>query len=149
MAGGVLVLNADLGVLHTVSLRHAIRMLIREVAEVHEAADELFGDFIKPVSIRLVRYVNTVWRYNKSPKWSKNGVLLRDKHSCAFCAGKADTIDHVKPRAQGGTNRWDNTVAACSPCNNRKGNRTPEEAGMKLLITPKVPRWSDLYRSRS
>lgn len=147
--GGVIVFNADLGVLHTVSLKHSIRMILRGVAEIHEASDEFFGDFIKPISIRLVRYVNTVWRYNKSPKWSKNGVLLRDKHTCAFCSGKADTIDHVKPRAQGGTNRWDNTVAACSPCNNRKGNRTPEEAGMKLFVTPKVPRWSDLYRSRS
>lgn len=146
MAGGVLVLNADLGVLHTVSLKHAVRMLIREVAEVHEAADEFFGQFIKPKSIRLVRYINTVWRYNKTPKWSKNGVMLRDKHTCAFCAGKATTIDHVIPRSRGGTNRWDNTVAACSPCNGRKGNRTPEEAGMKMLFTPKMPKWSELYR---
>lgn len=148
MAGGVLVLNADLTLLHVVSLKHAVRMIIRQIAEVHEDAGEFFGSFIKPRSVRLVRYINTSWRYNKSPKWSKNGVMMRDKHSCAFCAGKATTVDHVKPRAQGGTNRWDNTVAACSPCNNKKGNRTPEEAGMKLLVTPKVPRWSELYKAK-
>ena len=146
MAGGVIVLNADLGVLHTVSLKHAIRMLIREVAEVHESADEFFGDFIKPKSIRLVKYINTVWRYAKSPKWSKNGVMARDSHKCAFCGGKAATIDHVLPRSRGGKNRWDNTVAACSPCNNKKGCRTPEEAGMKLLVVPRIPKWSELYR---
>lgn len=143
---GVVVLNADLVPLHSVSLQHAVRMLLRQVAEVHEDAGEFFGDFIKPKSIRLVKYISTVWRYNKTPKWSKNGVMARDKHSCAFCGGKATTIDHVIPRSRGGTNRWDNTVAACSPCNGKKGNRTPEEAGMKLLVTPKMPRWSDLYR---
>lgn len=146
MAGGVLVLNADLGVLHTVSLKHAIRQLVRGVAEVHEATDEFFGTFVKPKSIRLVKYIATHWRYNKTPKWSKNGVMLRDNHTCAFCGGKATTIDHVIPRSRGGTNRWDNTVAACSPCNGRKGNRTPEEAGMKLHVTPKMPKWSELYR---
>jgi hypothetical protein len=143
----VTVLNADLTVLHTVSLNHAVRMIVRNVAEVHEAADEFIGVFIRPISVRLLKYVVTTWRYQRQPKWSKSGVLRRDNFMCAFCGGgKATTIDHIIPRAQGGKNTWKNTVAACSPCNNKKRDRTPEQAGMPLLIKPRVPEWTDLYK---
>lgn len=145
----VMVLNADYEVLHTVSLNHAIRMIVRGVAEVHEAADEFIGAFIRPVSVRLLKYVVTTWRYQRPPKWSKSGVLRRDKHICAFCSGKATTIDHVMPRSRGGKNGWTNTVAACSPCNNKKRDRTPEEAHMPLRFTPETPKWSDLYTRAS
>lgn len=142
----VMVLNADLELLHSVSLQHAVRMIVRGVAEVHEAADEFIGVFIRPISVRLLKYINTTWRYQRQPKWSKSGVLKRDSYVCAFCSGKATTIDHVMPRSKGGKNTWKNTVAACSPCNNKKRDRTPEEAKMPLLITPKVPAWTDLYK---
>jgi len=148
MSGNVTVLNADLQVLHTVSLNHAIRMIVRGVAEVHEAADELIGVFIRPISVRLLRYVVTTWRYQRQPKWSKSGVLRRDKYVCAFCNGRANTIDHVIPRSKGGKNSWKNTVAACSPCNNKKRDRTPDEARMPLLFAPRVPEWTDLYNRK-
>lgn len=142
----VTVLNADLTVLHTVSLNHAIRMIVRNVAEVHEAADEFMGMFLRPISVRLLKYVVTTWRYQRQPKWSKPGVLRRDDYKCAFCSGKATTIDHILPRAHGGKNGWKNTVAACSPCNNKKRDRTPEQANMPLLFKPRVPEWTDLYK---
>lgn len=148
MTGSVTVLNADLTVLHTVSLAHSIRMIVRGVAEVHESAEEFIGTFIRPVSVRLLKYVVTTWRYQRQPKWSKSGVLRRDDYRCAFCGGKASTIDHVKPRSHGGKNTWKNTVAACSPCNNRKADRTPEQANMPLLIKPAVPEWTDIYAKR-
>lgn len=141
----VTVLNADCEILHTVTLKHAIRMIVRGVAEVYEAADEFLGNFIKPISVRLLKYVVTTWRYQRQPKWSKAGVLRRDKYVCAFCKGKATTIDHVIPRSKGGKNTWKNTIAACSPCNNRKRDRTPIEANMPLLFDPKIPDWSMLY----
>lgn len=147
MTSSVMVLNADLTLLHTVSLNHAVRMLVRGVAEVYEAADEFVGIFIKPVSVRLLKYVVTTWRYQRQPKWSKNGVLRRDGFLCSFCGKKAATIDHVLPRSQGGKNTWKNTVAACSPCNNKKADRTPEQAKMPLLTKPRVPSWSDLFTS--
>jgi 5-methylcytosine-specific restriction endonuclease McrA len=149
MSGSVTVLNADYEVLHTVSLNHAIRMIVRGVAEVYEAADEFIGIFIRPVSVRLLKYVVTTWRYQRQPKWSKGGVLRRDRWVCAFCSGKASTIDHVMPRSKGGKNTWDNTVAACSPCNNKKANRTPQEAKMPLRFNPGVPKWTDLYNRKS
>jgi hypothetical protein len=62
------------------------------------------------------------------------GILKRDHHVCQYddCKNKATTIDHVLPRAQGGLTAWNNLVGCCFECNQRKGNRTPEQAGMKL-----------------
>jgi 5-methylcytosine-specific restriction endonuclease McrA len=139
----VLVLNADFGPLQRVSLRHAIRMLFRQVAVVHECQpDRQIGVYPMPTVVRLVSYVVTRWRHSRGPAWSRAGVLARDRHTCAFCGGAASTVDHVLPRSRGGGNEWLNTVAACGRCNNRKGDRTPTEARMPLRFTPYAPSWS-------
>jgi 5-methylcytosine-specific restriction endonuclease McrA len=141
----VLVLNADLGPLHRVSLRHAVRMLCRQVAEVHEARpDAVIGIYPVPTVVRLVAYVVTRWRHSRGPGWSRAGVLVRDGRTCAYCGRSASTIDHVLPRSRGGGNTWLNTVAACSGCNQRKGDRTPSEARMPLRTAPSVPTWAAL-----
>jgi 5-methylcytosine-specific restriction endonuclease McrA len=146
MTGNVTVYNADgVTVLHTVTIQHAVRMIVRGVAEVLEESDQLIGNFIRPISVRLLKYIPLKWRYQRQPKWSKSGVLKRDRYICTFCGGKAATIDHVLPRSQGGKNSWKNTIAACSPCNNKKADRTPEQAHMPLRFFPRVPDWSDLY----
>jgi 5-methylcytosine-specific restriction endonuclease McrA len=138
----VLVLNADFGPLHRVSLRHAIRMLFRQVAVVHEAQpDSRMGVYPIPTVVRLVSYVVTRWRHSRGPSWSRAGVLARDNRICGYCGKPASTIDHVLPRSRGGANEWTNTVAACGRCNNRKGSRTPVEARMPLLIKPFAPSW--------
>ncbi len=143
----VLVLNADLGPLHRVSVRHAIRMLCREVAVIHEAdLDRYLGVFPLPRVVRLVRYIVTKWRYTSSPAWSRSGVLVRDGHRCGYCGGTATTVDHVLPRSRGGRNTWSNTVAACGGCNQRKGDRTPAEAGMTLRVSPHAPTWAALVQ---
>jgi len=141
----VLVLNADLGPLHRVSVRHAIRMLCREVAVVHEAEPDIrFGVFPLPKVVRLVHYVVTRWRFSSGPAWSRQGVRVRDRDRCAYCGGHATTIDHVLPRSRGGKNSWLNTVAACGSCNQRKGDRTPAEAGLRLRAEPFAPSWAGL-----
>jgi 5-methylcytosine-specific restriction endonuclease McrA len=143
----VLVLNADLGPLHRVSLRHAIRMLCRQVAVVHEAEPDIrLGVFPKPTVVRLVQYIVTKWRYASGPAWSRNGVHHRDNARCGYCSGPATTIDHILPRSRGGKNSWSNTVAACGGCNQRKGDRTPIEAGMRLRLEPVAPSWAVLSR---
>lgn len=72
--------------------------------------------------------------------YSRVGVLLRDRGRCAYCGrAAATTMDHVLPRSRGGATSWANAVAACEPCNARKGDRTPEEAGMPLRWDPFVP----------
>jgi 5-methylcytosine-specific restriction endonuclease McrA len=143
----VLVLNADLGPLHRVSLRHAVRMLFRQVAVVHEAEPDIrIGVFPVPKVVRLVRYVVTRWRYTAGPAWSRPGVLVRDERRCGYCGGAATTVDHVLPRSRGGKNTWRNTVAACGGCNQRKGDRTPAEARMPLRVTPTAPSWAALAK---
>ncbi|MEU7927239.1 HNH endonuclease [Micromonospora sp. NPDC049801] len=143
----VLVVNADLGPLHRVTVQHAVRMLCRRVAEIHEAEpDRLIGVFPLPRVVRLVRYVVTRWRFNSGPAWSRAGVLRRDDHCCAYCDGPASTIDHILPRSRGGRNTWRNTTAACYGCNQRKGDRTPAEAGMPLRREPVNPGWASLAR---
>jgi 5-methylcytosine-specific restriction endonuclease McrA len=143
----VLVINADLGPLHRVSLRHAVRMLVRRVAEIHEAEpDQLIGVYPMPRVVRLVRYVVTRWRFNAGPAWSRAGVLRRDGGCCGYCGGHATTVDHILPRSRGGRNTWLNTIAACGGCNQRKGDRTPGEAGMLLRHEPTAPSWAALTR---
>jgi 5-methylcytosine-specific restriction endonuclease McrA len=143
----VIVLNASYEPLQTVSIQHAIRMLVREVAVVEEAHGErTIGPFPVPRVLRLVRYVVTHWRYTAGRmKYSKHGVLRRDKFRCAYCGlDNADTMDHVQPRSRGGRTEWLNAVAAHAACNERKGNRTPAEAGMPLLWQPWVPTRAEL-----
>jgi 5-methylcytosine-specific restriction endonuclease McrA len=148
---GVLVLNASMEPLHTVSVPHAVRMLVRKVAEIHEAeTNTTFGHYPLPKVVRLVRYVVMRWRYRHPPRWSRRGVLQRDGHRCAYCGRPADTIDHITPLSRGGARTsWLNTVACCGggprSCNARKGDRLPAEAGMRLRSTPHVPTWSELH----
>lgn len=134
----VLVLNASYEPLQRVSLRHAIKMLVREVAVVEEEAGGSFGPFPVPKVLRLVRYVVTTWRRQRGHLCTKSAIKARDQR-CAYCGGSAETVDHIVPRSRGGGLTWENAVAACLRCNHRKADRTPKEAGMRLLITPGPP----------
>lgn len=136
--GDVLVLNASYEPLQRVSLRHAIRMLVREVAVIEESHDGTFGPFPRPKVLRLVRYVVVRWRHRRAQSCTKSAIKARDR-ACAYCGGLAETVDHIVPRSRGGKLTWENAVAACLRCNHRKGNRTPAEAGMTLLVTPLRP----------
>ena len=134
----VLVLNASYEPLQHVSVRHAIKMLVRRVAVVEEATDQDFGPFKVPKVLRLVRYVVMRWAHGRTRMCTKAAIKARDK-MCAYCGGVAETVDHVVPRSRGGTLSWENAVAACLRCNHRKADRTPAEAGMTLLLTPAAP----------
>ena len=78
--------------------------------------------------------------YKQVPLTRRN-VLQRDGHICQYCgfAGEPLSIDHVLPRSRGGGDVWENVTTACLPCNVRKGNRTPREAGMALRREPRRP----------
>lgn len=140
----VLILNASYEPLGGVSVRHAIGMLVREVAVVEEAVEgQMFGPYPRPRVVRLLRYVAAKWLHRPAG-WSKRAVLTRDRHRCAYCAGRATTVDHVVPMSRGGGSTWLNTVASCSPCNNRKGDRLLSETSLRLAWQPWVPRHADL-----
>lgn len=81
--------------------------------------------------------------------FSRQNLFLRDKFTCQYCGKllknpKERTIDHVIPKSRGGKTIWSNVVLCCKKCNLKKGDKTPEEAGLKLLKTPKAPRWQAL-----
>ena len=78
-------------------------------------------------------------------------LFLRDKFACQYCGTpKHLTFDHVKPRRLGGRTTWENIATACAPCNLRKGGRTPEQAGMRLLTMPIRPTsWQLQERGRA
>lgn len=84
-----------------------------------------------------------VRNFDRPPTLTKEMLLARDRYLCAYCAQKfrASQLDleHITPKSRGGADSWMNLVAACKACNNRKANRTPEEAGMKLHYVPYVP----------
>lgn len=139
----ILVINAGYEPLHTVTLNHAIKMLVRQVAVIEEHTGETYGEFPKPKVLRLTRYVHIRWR-NTNPVWSKQKILQRDNYTCGYCSKKATTIDHIKPVSKGGESSFSNTVAACFKCNSRKGNDYPENKGMKLRTQPHTPTWIDI-----
>ncbi len=98
--------------------------------------------FPAPSVVRLLRKIR-----HRSPqvRLSRDNVYQRDGYRCQYCgvtfeAGEL-TLDHVVPRCQGGKTSWGNVVAACVPCNRRKGRDLPDEAGMPLLTAPRRPRW--------
>ena len=140
----VLILNAGYEPLHRVSIQHAIRMLVREVAVVEESIDDkTIGHFPFPLVLRLVRYVKLNWR-SSTPKWSKRRLLERDHYCCGYCGKQATTVDHVIPRVDGGETTWLNTVSACLRCNGKKGSSSIEKSGMKLTKQPFKPTWKDI-----
>lgn len=133
----------------TISLHDAIRLLYLEKAEIVEAhADEYIrsatGEMIWPMPkiMRVVRRVKLgLDKMHGPPQVSKRGILGRDSHLCAYCGTYgANTVDHVIPQSKGGRSSWMNLVAACKECNNKKRDRTPEEAGMPLKVTPFAPK---------
>jgi 5-methylcytosine-specific restriction endonuclease McrA len=138
-----LVLNASFEPLHAVAVTRAVHLVIDGRATVVEedSSRPLRSErlaFGRPLVIQLVRQAPVPYRAGAG--FSKRAVLRRDAHRCAYCGRAADSVDHVTPRCQGGGDAWENTVAACRPCNQRKAGRTPEQAGMRLLTRPSVPR---------
>jgi hypothetical protein len=77
------------------------------------------------------------------PKLKNDYLYRRDGHICCYCGEKFSennlTMDHVVPQSRDGSTTWENLVSACFPCNNAKGNRTPEEAKMPMLYKPFLP----------
>lgn len=95
-------------------------------------------EFVLPSVIRLNNYIS---RPFKKVILTRKNILRRDGYKCAYC-GRSDlplTIDHVRPKSRGGEDDWTNLITACLPCNNKKGDRTPEEANMILRIRPFKP----------
>ena len=130
----VLVLNASYEPLSIVSFRRATCLVLDDKAEIieHDGSVLRSPSVTLPVpSVVRLRYMVRVAR-RRQAVLSRRAVFARDDHTCQYCGGPADSIDHVLPRSRGGGHDWENLVAACRRCNLAKRDRTPEEAGMRL-----------------
>ena len=142
MNGHVLVLNQDYCALTVCSVERAIILVLLHKAELVEASNSRVirspsTHLPWPSIVRLKAYVSVPY---KRIMLSRKNVLRRDRFRCQYCSGRDKlTIDHVVPKSRGGRDTWENLVAACTRCNNKKGSRTPEEANMRLLRKPFRP----------
>ncbi len=139
----VLVLNQSYEPLNLCRTRRAVVLIFRGKAEVLENSRGEIHSAHRAFQIpSVIRLVYMVRRPRHQKKLSRLEVFNRDQYTCQYCGRQTKelTLDHVIPRRWGGQHVWDNVVSACIPCNRRKGGRTPDEAGMKLLRQPRSPR---------
>ena len=141
----VLVVNFDNSPLSVATLRRAVRLLLSGKAKAVETSPEVVrstGGFSMPMPT-VIRMLYYVVRKPAEVKLTKANVLFRDGYQCAYCGVRGSresmTVDHVTPRAKGGTTTWKNLVTACSRCNAKKADRTLVQAGMPLLYKPRRP----------
>jgi 5-methylcytosine-specific restriction endonuclease McrA len=138
----VLVLNATYEPINVTAVRRAVVLVLKGVA----TTEEEDGSYVR--SSRLTVRIPSVIRlteFRRIPHQkralSRKNILLRDRYTCQFCGRVLPahelTLDHVVPRSRGGHTDWDNLVACCHDCNNLKGDRLPEEAGLALLRSPR------------
>jgi len=138
----VLLLNQNYEPLTVCNAKKAIILVYLGKAEIIEKDSgwlhSVSARFPIPSVIRLVRYIRAP---RKRILLNRKNLLIRDQYTCQYCGKKRLplTIDHVIPKQYGGRDSWENLVVACLPCNNRKANRTPEQAGMRLISKPKRP----------
>jgi 5-methylcytosine-specific restriction endonuclease McrA len=139
----VLLLNASYEPLSLVTAPKALTLVWRRVAEVIEkdhgrVLRTTRFVFDVPSVIRLTHYIDIRTRQNRATH--RHRILARDKYRCQYCGRRGTafelTLDHILPRSRGGKTLAENLCAACRECNNRKGDRTPEEARMPLLTNP-------------
>jgi 5-methylcytosine-specific restriction endonuclease McrA len=146
----VLVLNASYEPIHVCAARRALVLVLKGIASAeehtHVTLHSTRHSLRLPSVIRLLEYRRIP---HQARALSRKNILMRDRYTCQYCLRGGSsaqlTLDHVIPRSRGGDSTWENLVACCHQCNNRKGNRTPEEAGMKLV---RQPRPFSLHTSR-
>ncbi len=168
----VLVLNKYYQAIHIITLQKAIcflvkgnAMIITEDWTIHNFDEWIKiskfyypngndNKFIRSPSLRILVF-DAIFLPNNEvlPKnevlFTRRNLFLRDNFTCQYCGKKLTnpkerTIDHIIPKSRGGRTIWSNVVLCCKKCNLKKGNKTPEEAGLKLLKHPKPPKWQAL-----
>ena len=149
-----LLLDRNYMALSIVPWRKAIKLMVKGKAEAVQGSDTVKqvtyarDTFEVPSIIRLVNGIP--WRAHIGRiKFSRRNLIIRDSHQCQYCGrrvSKTGTIDHVIPKSRGGKTDFANCVLSCGECNNYKANKTPEEAGMRLMKPPKKPTFMSLYK---
>jgi len=166
MSTDVLVLNRQFYAIQIASWRRALTLLYLDHAQVVDEEYQTYdfenwrdlsqtmrnspAGFISTPSFRLaLPEVIALRVYEKMPlsevKFTRRNIYEHYGHRCCYCGVKYSTselnLDHVIPRSRGGSTNWSNIVTSCVPCNLKKGNRLPKEAGLKLRLQPSKPKW--------
>lgn len=138
----VLLLNSDFEPLNVCNVRRAMSLIMLGKAEIlhhHEEPILTSRGPVRAPSIVKMRY--HVRRPLPQLRLSRHSILARDDYTCQYCGTRSRdlTIDHVIPRWMGGPHTWENLVACCRRCNLKKGDKTPQQARMKLARPPRRP----------
>jgi 5-methylcytosine-specific restriction endonuclease McrA len=131
-----LVLNGSYEPIRIIPIRRAMVMISKGTATIEVSTNiQVHKYFCAPSVIRLMHYRRVPSRLQIV---SRRNIIIRDSGMCMYCGKKTLnlTLDHIIPRSKGGSNSWDNLVACCPEDNRRKGDKTLEEAGMKLIHKP-------------
>jgi 5-methylcytosine-specific restriction endonuclease McrA len=148
LSSPVLVLNANFEPIHVCNVRRAIGLIMDEKANLimngRGHIRTVRTDYPCPSIIRLSYMVR---RPHPVVKLNKQEIFRRDNYTCQYCGQHPPrpTVDHIIPRHMGGAHTWENLVTACPHCNHRKGGRTADQAGMRLMKNPDRPSASARY----
>ncbi|MCX6141479.1 MAG: HNH endonuclease [Candidatus Kapabacteria bacterium] len=139
----MLILNQSYEPISVCSTKKALLLLFLTKAEIVEDNPSGMVHTVRecypfPSVIRLSAYLRVPFR---KIELSRKNILRRDGYRCQYCGSNQSplTVDHIIPRSRGGNDIWENLTCACVKCNNKKGNRTPDEAHMRLMSVPKKP----------
>ena len=145
-----LVLNADYRPLSYFPLslwpwQEAVKAVFMDRVDIVAEYDATVRSQRMELRIPSVVVLKDYVRPRKRVAFTRFNLFLRDEFACQYCGAKHDlTFDHVLPRALGGVTSWENVVAACAPCNLKKGSKTLRQAGMQLRRPPRRPGPQDL-----
>jgi len=145
-----LVLNADFRPLsyYPLSLwpwQEAIKAVFLDRVTILAEYDEVVRSQREAIRIPSVVVLKDYVHPQKRVAFTRFNLFLRDEFCCQYCGSKGDlTFDHVVPRSRGGVTSWENVVAACAPCNLRKGNKSLRASGLSLRRPPHRPDAEDM-----
>lgn len=148
----VLVLNQDYSPLTVCSVERAFLLMYLNKAELIDKVDgkslrTISDSFPFPSVIKINRYISIPY---KGVVLTRHNVFKRDNFECQYCGVDKDlTLDHLIPRSKGGKTNWTNLVTACKTCNTKKGDYSPEEAGLNLVKKPVKPSYVMFLKSSS
>ncbi len=145
----VLILNVTFEPIHVCSTKRALALVLSGKAEIVVNGRGTIRSAVTSFEIpSVIKLSHMVRRPRSRVALSKREILRRDDYTCQYCGRKMRvlTLDHVIPRRYGGPHTWTNLVAACSPCNRRKGGKLPAEAEMVLRRLPFEPNPTAAYR---
>ncbi len=171
MTAGVLVLNRNFAAIQTTDWQRAVSLVFQGHAEAVDRDLQTYdfkdwselskmmtdhpAGFVNSPSQRIaIPEVIRLTQYDRIPKnevvFTKRNIMEHYGYRCCYCGKRLPpkdlNFDHVMPKSRGGKTNWENIVTSCYPCNSRKDDRTPDEAGMKLLVTPSKPKHQPVFK---